>query len=151
MSSLFSCYGSGDVNKTYSKIKFNVIYVDSICGFSLHALQAKLWGIKHEGVRPQKMGASLLKSVLHDEKKVSSVHSWALSPSSHSFFNFLLKFKNKNILKRKSRKNLKTWENNIKTQMASIVCCVYFILTLFRAQTIGLEIKARCFISGWIS
>ena len=33
--------------------------------------------------------------------------------------------KNKNILKRKSQRNLKTWENNIKTQMASIVCCVY--------------------------
>ena len=32
-------------------------------------------------------------------------------------------------------------------QMAPIVCCVYFILTLFRAQTILLEIKARCFIS----
>ena len=93
------------------------------------------------------MGASLLKSVLHDEKKVSSVHSWALSPSSHSFFNFFLKFKNKNILKRKSQRNLRTWENNIKTQMASIVCCAYFSLTLFRAQTIGLEIKARCFIS----
>ena len=93
------------------------------------------------------MGARLLKSVLHDEKKVSSVHSWALSPSSHFFFHFFLKFKNKNILKRKSRKNLKTWENNIKTQMASIVQCVYFILTLFRAQTILLEIKARCFIS----
>lgn len=67
------------------------------------------------------------------------------------FFIFFLKFKNKNILKRKSRKNLKTWENNIKTQMASIVRCVYFILTLFRAQTILLEIKARCFISRWIS
>ena len=92
------------------------------------------------------MGVRLLKSVLHDEKKVSSVHSWALSPS-HFFFHFFLKFKNKNILKRKSRKNLKTWENNIKTQMASIVRCVYFILTLFRAQTILLEIKARCFIS----
>ena len=67
------------------------------------------------------------------------------------FLNFFLKFKNKNILTRKSQRNLKTWENNIKTQMASIVCCVYFILTLFRAQTIGLEIKARCFISRWIS
>ena len=71
------------------------------------------------------MGASFLKSVLHDEKKVSSVHSWALSPSSHSFFNFFLKFKNMNILKRKSQKNLKTWEKNIKTQMAPIVCVVY--------------------------
>ena len=148
MSSLFSCYGIDDVNKTYPKIKFNVIYVVSICGFSLHALQAKLWSIKHEGVRPQKMGASLLKSVFHDEKKVSSVHSWTLSLSSHSFFHFFLSLRIRTYL---SRKNLKTWENNIKTQMASIVRCVYFILTLFRAQTILLEIKARCFISRWMS
>lgn len=141
MSSLFSCYGIDDVNKTYPKIKFNVIYVVSICGFSLHALQAKLWSIKHEGVRPQKMGASLLKSVFHDEKKVSSVHSWTLSLSSHSFFHFFLKLKNKNILKRKSRKNLKTWENNIKTRMASIVRCVYFILTLFEHKPFFLKLK----------
>ena len=80
-------------------------------------------------------------------RKVLSVHSWALSPSSHFFLIFFLKFKYNNILKRKSQKNLKTWENNVKTQMASIVCCVYFILTLFRAQTILTEIKARCFIS----
>ena len=66
--------------------------------------------------------------------KVSSVHSWALSPSSHSFFNFFLKFKNKNILKRKSQKNLKTWENNIKTQMALIVCCVYFKLFFLKLK-----------------
>ena len=34
-----------------SKIKFNVRYVVSFCGFSVHALQPKLWDIKHEGVR----------------------------------------------------------------------------------------------------
>ena len=87
------------------------------------------------------MGASLLKSVFHDEKKVSSVHSWTLSLSSHSFFHFFLKLKNKNILKRKSRKNLKTWENNIKTRMASIVRCVYFILTLFEHKPFFLKLK----------
>ena len=37
--------------KHTSKIKFNVRYVVSFCGFSVHALQPKLWDIKQEGVR----------------------------------------------------------------------------------------------------
>ena len=41
------CCGSGAVNKTYSRIKFSVRYFVSRCGFFVHALQPKLWGIKH--------------------------------------------------------------------------------------------------------
>ena len=61
MSSLYRCYGSGDVNKTYCKIRFNIRYVVLLRGFSVNALQPKLWSIKHKGVRPLKMVASLLK------------------------------------------------------------------------------------------
>ena len=64
MSSLFCSYGSGVVSKSYSKIKFTVRYVVPLCAifvlFFIHALQPTLWSIKHEGVRPWKMGASLL-------------------------------------------------------------------------------------------
>ena len=65
MSSLFCSYGSSVVNKSYSKIKFTVRYVVPLCGFFyifflVHSLQPKLWSIKHEGVTPWKMGASLL-------------------------------------------------------------------------------------------
>ena len=44
MSSLFCCYGTGDINKTYSKIKFSVRYVVSLCGF--FSLFAKLLGLE---------------------------------------------------------------------------------------------------------
>ena len=64
MSSLFCSYGSDVVSKSYSKIKFMVRYVVPLCAifvlFFIHALQPTLWSIKHEGVRPWKMGASLL-------------------------------------------------------------------------------------------
>ena len=64
MSSLFCSYGSGVVSKSYSKIKLTVRYVVPLCAifvlFFIHALQPTLWSIKHEGVRPWKMGASLL-------------------------------------------------------------------------------------------
>ena len=36
MSSLFCSYGSGVVNKSYSKIKFTVRYVVPLCGFFVH-------------------------------------------------------------------------------------------------------------------
>lgn len=61
MSSLFCCNGSGDVNKTNPKIK----YVVSLCCFFIHALQPKLCSIKHEGVKPWKMGGSLLNWCKH--------------------------------------------------------------------------------------
>ena len=64
MSSLFCCYGGGDVNKTYSNTKFNVTYVVSLCGFSLNALQPKLWNIKQEGELPWKMVAASLSQLV---------------------------------------------------------------------------------------
>ena len=48
------------MNKIYAKIKFNVRYVVSVLVFFVHALQPNLSSIKHVGVRPWKMGASLI-------------------------------------------------------------------------------------------
>ena len=42
ISSSFCCYGCSDVNKTYSKIKFSVRYVVSLCGFFILASQQNL-------------------------------------------------------------------------------------------------------------
>lgn len=59
MSSLSCFWDRRNVNKTYPKSKFNVRHV-SLCGFSVLALLPKLWSIKHKGMRPRKMGTSLL-------------------------------------------------------------------------------------------
>ena len=48
-----------------SKIKFNVRYVVSFCGFSVHALQPKLWNIEHQTRR----GA-----ILKNELNIKGMH-----------------------------------------------------------------------------
>ena len=67
-------------NKNHSCVKEAVSRGPACCvqeyGCSLHALKPKLWSIKHEGVRPWKMGASLLKpglSFREDRLKISTL------------------------------------------------------------------------------
>ena len=131
MSSLFSCYGSGGVNKTHSKIKFDVMYVVSICGFSLHTPQGMLWSINHEGVRPQKMGASFLKSVLHDEKKSFKCPQLGfVSFFSLFFFNFFLSLSIITYLKGKVGKISKHGKTTLKLIWLQL-CVVYISFWLF--------------------
>ena len=50
-----------NVNKTYSNTEFNVTFF-SLCGLVVDVLQPKFWSIRHRGVRPSKISASLLNS-----------------------------------------------------------------------------------------